>query len=164
MEEEEVRLALLQTELNSIQTSIRNHDSTTFQIKGWCITTSLAVGGFAIAYHNPALLWVGGGAVVGFFMVNCHIKMFQRRFFVRNREIDSELKNTGIMQVLKGAGNISIVGTTDIGDPSTVGFSIIQRIRRGLPSFWHEARVINTFSLYLFVGFCLMLEGIILVL
>ena len=86
-------------------------------------------------------------------MVNCHIKMFQRRFFVRNREIDSELKNTGIMQVLKGAGNLNIVGTTDIGDPSTVGFSIIQRIRRGLPSFWHEARVINTFSLYLFVGF-----------
>jgi hypothetical protein len=81
MEEEEVRLALLQAELNSIQTSIRNHDSTTFQIKGWCVTTSLAVGGFAIAYHNPALLWVGGGAVVGFFMVNCHVKMFQRRFF-----------------------------------------------------------------------------------
>lgn len=49
MEEEEARLALLQTELNSIQNSIRGLDATTFQIKGWCVTTCLAVGGFAVA-------------------------------------------------------------------------------------------------------------------
>jgi hypothetical protein len=66
MEEEEARLALLQTELNAIQNSIRNFDSILLQIKGWCVTTSLAVGGFAVAYHKPALILVGLGAILGF--------------------------------------------------------------------------------------------------
>jgi len=162
MEEEEARLALLQTELNSIQTSIRSLDSISFQIKGWCVTASLAIGGIAIAYHNPALLLVGGGAVLGFFMINCHVKMYQHLFFVRNNRIDSELKNTGIMHVLKGAGSLDIVGTTDVrANPAGV-MSITERIRKGFPRFWREARVINTFSLYLFIGLCLMIEGIIL--
>ena len=66
MEEEEARLALLQTELNAIQASLRNYDSILLQVKGWCVTTALAVGGFAIAYHKPALIFVGIGAVLGF--------------------------------------------------------------------------------------------------
>jgi hypothetical protein len=80
LEEEEARLALLQTELNSIQNSIRGLDAITFQIKGWCVTTCLAVGGFAIAYHKPALLLIGEAAALGFFMINCQFKMIQRPF------------------------------------------------------------------------------------
>lgn len=61
MTEEEARLALLQTGLQAIQSAIRSLDTITFQIKGWCVTTALAIGGFAAAYHKPALLLVGAG-------------------------------------------------------------------------------------------------------
>lgn len=161
MHEEEVRLALLQAELSSIQNSIRNYEAITFQIKSWSVTTSLAIGGFAIAYHDPALIIIGIGAVVGFFLINCQFKMYQHYFINRNDEIDNDLKNAGIMKVLKGAGSIDIVGTAAVGFSST-GLSIFDRIRARLPYFWHEVRVINTFNLYLFIAFCLMIEAIVL--
>jgi hypothetical protein len=75
--EEDARLVLLQTELSGIQNAIRDLDKITFQIKGWCVTVSLAIGGFAVAYHQPALLIVGAGAVIGFYLVNCQFKMIQ---------------------------------------------------------------------------------------
>src|SRR5690242_10804676 len=145
MEEEEARLALLQTELNAIQNSIRNFDSITLQIKGWCVTTALAAGGFAIAYHKPALILVGEGAVLGFFIINCQFRVFQRDIARWNLRIDSELKSVGIMQVLKGAGNLDIVGTTagkGIGGDS----SLSERIRKDFPKFWFELRRPSNFS------------------
>lgn len=86
MTEEDARLVLLQTELGSIQSGIRGLDTITFQIKGWCVTASLAIGGFAVAYHKPALLIVGAGAVVGFYLVTCQFKLIQRAFIKRNRQ------------------------------------------------------------------------------
>ena len=162
MEEEEARLALLQTELNSIQNSIRGLDATTFQIKGWCVTTCLAVGGFAVAYHKPALLLIGGAAALGFYLINCQFKMIQRPFINRNLEIDSELKHTGIIQFLKGAGSFEVVGTAAQRYSPVSPRSISKRVRNGLPRFWFEASIFNTFSLYLFIAFCLMIEAIIL--
>jgi hypothetical protein len=164
MEEQEARLALLQTELNSLRDSIKSFDSINFQIKGWCVTTSLAVGGFAIAYRKPGLLIVGIAAVIGFFLVNCQFKMSQRKPLDRLEEIDSELRNTGIMQVLKGAGNIEIVGTALPGNSLGRDASISARVRKGLPDFWFEVRRVNTFSLYLFIGFCMVAEAVILLL
>jgi hypothetical protein len=164
VEEEEARLALLQTELNAIQASIRNFDSILLQIKGWCVTTALAVGGFAVAYHKPALILVGLGAVLGFFMINCQFRVFQRGTVKRNRRIDSELKNVGIMQVLKGAGGFDIVGTAS-GDLIQYGdASLLEKVRKGLPDIWFEAKRPSNFSLYVFVSFCLMIELIILLL
>lgn len=163
MREEEIRLALLQTELSSIQNSIRSFESIIFQIKGWCVTTSLAVGGFAIVNHIPALILIGEGAVLGFFLINCQFKMYQHRFVARNDEIDSELKDKGIMKVLKGGGNIDIVGTTALG-LSTARLPVSARVRRRLPDFLHEAQIINTFSLYLFITLCFTIEAIILLL
>jgi hypothetical protein len=162
MTEEDARLALLQTELGAIQSAIRALDTIVFQIKGWCVTTSLAVGGFAVAYHLPSLLIVGAGAVVGFFLVNCQFKMIQRNFIERNYAIDSELKTTGIMEVLKGAGKLSIVGTAapDWRRPDP---AIRSRMARNLASLWPEARLPNTFSLYLFIVVCMAVEGIILI-
>lgn len=163
MEEEEARLALLQTELNTIQASLRNFDSILLQIKGWCVTTALAAAGFAVAYHKPALIFVGIGASTGFFIINCQFRVFQRAVNKRNHRIDSELKNVGIMQVLKGAGNFDIVGTvTGEVVPSDATFR--ERVRMGLPEFWFEVRRPSNFSLYLFVGFCLLIELIILLL
>jgi hypothetical protein len=163
MEEEEARLALLQTELNTIQASLRNFNSILIQIKGWCVTTALAAAGFAVAYHKVALILVGIGAILGFFLMDCQFRVFHREFTRRNRDIDVELKNVGIMQVLKGAGGLDIVGTA-CWELSSVDAPLHKRIREGFPSFWFEVRRPSNFSLYLFVGSCLLLELIIFLL
>ncbi len=161
MTEPEARLALLQAELSGLQDAIRALDNTLFQIKGWCVTASLAIGGFAVAYHRPALLIVGIGAVVGFYLVNCQFKLNQRAFIDRNLALDEELKSAGIMGVLKGTGDLEIVGTAIPGfKGSGLGYS--ERIAVVLPAFIREARTPNTFSIYLFIVVCLLTEMIIL--
>jgi hypothetical protein len=162
--EEEARLSLLQTELNSIQSAIRNFETVTLQIKGWCVTTSLAVGGFAVAYHKPALLLVGLGAVLGFFLINCQFKMFQRRFMEMNWRIDTEIKTVGLMPFLKGSGNFEVVGTASWDRSYYISSPIVEKIHRSLPEYWREIRAVNTFSLYLFIAFCLAIEATILIL
>lgn len=159
--EEEARLALLQSELTGVQESIRDLDKTMFQIKGWCVTTSLAIGGFAVAYHRPALLIIGCGSVIGFYLVNCQSKLIQRLYITRNQQLDAELKDVGIMQVLKGAGTFDIVGTAVPGFRDThLGYG--RKILHNLPQFWREAQMPGVFSLYLFILVCLVLEAIIL--
>jgi hypothetical protein len=163
MTEEEARPALLQTELNSIQSFIRDLNSILLQIKGWCVTAALAIGGFAVAYRRPELIVVGIGAVTGFYMINCQFKMIQRSFIKRNQILDSELKTTGIMTFLKGGSAIDVVGTAaprSLG--SEVNESYWRRLVRYAPAFWSEARLPDTFSLYLFILVCLIAEAIIL--
>jgi hypothetical protein len=166
MTEEDARLALLQAELSDIQSGIRGLDTILFQIKGWCVTASLAIGGFAASNHQPELLIIGAGAVAGFYLVQCQFKLIQRAFIRRNREIDSELKRTGIMQFLKGAGTFEVFGTIPLdlyptGSP-TSSSSLFEQIRDNLPAFWMEARLPSSFSLYLFILACLAVEGIVL--
>jgi len=143
---------------------MRNFDSILLQIKGWCVTTALAVGGFAVAYHKPALILVGQGAVLGFFMINCQFRVFQRGTLKRNRRIDAELKNVGIMQVLKGAGSFDIVGTASWNLIEYSDASLIEKVRKGLPDIWSEAKRPSNFSLYVFVTCCLLVELIVLLL
>jgi hypothetical protein len=162
MEEEDGRLALLQTELNNLQGAIRNMDSIILQIRGWCVTAALAIGGLAVTYHKPALLVVGEGAIAGFFLMNCQFRMFQRSAYRRNEAIDSELKKVGIIQFLRGAGTLEVVGTAIWGYGHLTGMSSMERIRRGLPDFWFEASRPSNFSLYLFLAVCLLAEFIIL--
>jgi hypothetical protein len=77
MTEEDARLALLQTELGSIQSAIRSLDVIVFQIKGWCVTVALAAAGFAAAYSKTGLLFVGAGAIVGFYL-ECYSKVLDK--------------------------------------------------------------------------------------
>lgn len=162
MTEEDARLALLQTELNAIQSAIRGLDVIVFQIKGWCVTTSLAVGGFAVAYHKPALLLVGAGAILGFYLVNCQFKLAQRVFITRNYAIDSELKTAGIMEVLKGNGSLQIVGTAAPAWRRRRDSSLSGRSRHYLSILLSEGRLPSTFGLYLFIIVCLAVEAAIL--
>ncbi|HXL89438.1 MAG TPA: hypothetical protein VN969_10770 [Streptosporangiaceae bacterium] len=162
MEEEEARLALLQTELNSIQSAIRTLDTTILQIKGWCVTASLAIGGFAITYHKAGLVFVGEAAVIGFFIINCQFRAFQRGFMERNLDIDSELKKTGIMTVLKGNGKLDIVGTATRGRASHADEPFPERVRRVMPIIMYEVRRASNYSIYAFLGGCLLIEGVIL--
>jgi hypothetical protein len=132
------------------------------QIKGWCVTASLAIGGFAVAYRRPALIIVGIGAAIGFYLMNCQFKLIQRTFSTRNRKLDAELKATGIMPFLKGAGNIEVVGTAAVRGAGQEGDSYLRRITLYLPPFLREALLPDTFSLYLFIVVCLAAEAIIL--
>jgi hypothetical protein len=159
--EDDARLSLLQTELNGIQGAIRGLDQILFQIKGWCVTVSLAIGGVAIAYHRPSLLIVGFVAVVGFFLINCQFGTVQRAFIQRNFDLDHELKTVGVLQVLRGKGNFDIVGTAaamvHIGN-----LDYGAQLRYGLPRLWREATGPATFSLYAFILVCLAVEAIVL--
>lgn len=161
MTEEDARFALLQTELSAIQNAIRGLDVTLFQIKGWCVTTALAIGGFALVYHRPALILVGFGAVIGFYMMNSQFKMIQRKFIDKNRELDTELKTVGILPFIKGAGNIEVVGTAAYRGVD-IDERYLHRYVRYLPAFWFEARLPDTFSLYLFIIVCLIAEIVII--
>jgi hypothetical protein len=161
MTEEDARLALLQAELGAIQSAIRNLDTIDFQIKSWCVTTSLAIGGFAVAYKKPGLLAVGLGAIIGFYLVNCQFKATQRVFIKRNQAIDATLKKTGIMPVLRGKGDLHIVGTA-APDWGRAGSSMPDLVRQQLTRMGSEARLPNTFSLYLFIFMCLAAEAAIL--
>jgi hypothetical protein len=64
-QEPDVRLALLQVELASLESGIRGFDTIAFQVKGWCVTATLAIAGFAVS-GRKRLLIVGAVAVVGF--------------------------------------------------------------------------------------------------
>lgn len=158
MTEEDARLALLQAELNGIQNSIRSLDTVDFQIKGWCVTTGLAVAGFSVAYKKPVLLLVGMAAIVGFYMVNCQFKAIQRAFIRRNRRIDSEIKKDGIMQFLSDDSSLDVAGTA-MPEWRTSGHSIL---RSNIEEMIYEAVLPNTFTLYLFIFICLLAEACIL--
>lgn len=160
MTEEDARLELLKSELSSVHSSIQSLDTIVFQIKGWCVTAALAIGGFAVSSHTPALTLIGAAAVVGFFLVNCQFKMIQRAFIRHNKALAYELRSTGIMQVLRGEGALQIVGA--VVPDLRRGVSSGERARSLLSDIWHEARLPNTFSLYLFLFVCLGVEAIIL--
>jgi hypothetical protein len=162
MTEEDARLALLQTELNAIQSRIRSLDTITFQIKGWCVTAALAIGGFAAAYRKPALLIVGIGAVMGFYLLDCQYKLVQRMLINRNDLLDAELRTTGIMRFLKGEGVIDVVGTASLQWPQLDGASYARRAIRYLLALWPDARHPSVFSLYSFILVSLIVEMAIL--
>ena len=162
MTEEDARLALLQTELDGIQSAIRSLDTIDFQIKGWCVTTGLAVGGFAVAYKKPELLFIGMAATIGFFLVNCQFKGIQRAFIRKNSIIHGELETSGIMQFLKGSGSLNVLGTSRPQWSDPTASSWIARAGSEVTRVLHEARLPNTFSLYLFIFVCLAAESWIL--
>ena len=162
MTEEEARLELLKTELNAVQSSIQSLDTTVFQIKGWCVTVVLAIGGFAVSSRAPALTLIGMAAVIGFFLLNCQFKTIQRKFIRRNAALAAEVGDVGIMQVLRGAGTLKITGAAVPDFSSAAGLPLGERIRSVFSELGYEARLPNTFSLYLFLLACLSLEAIIL--
>lgn len=162
MTEEEARLALLQTELNAIQSAIRNFDTISLQVKGWCVSAALAIGGFAAAYRKPDLVLVGIGAVVGFYLVNCHFNMNQRNIMSRNLEIDAGLRTAGIMETLKGGGSLEITGAAIPMNRLPADTPLTVRVRERLPHFYFEATRVGALSLYAFISVCLLVEIVLL--
>jgi hypothetical protein len=162
MTEEEARLELLKAELNAVQSSIQSFDTIVFQIKGWCVTVALAIGGFAVSGHTPALTLIGIAAIIGFFLMNCQFKTIQRKFIRRNAALAGEVSSVGIMQVLQGAGTLAITGAAVPEFRRRAGLPFRDWARSSLYEIGYEASLANTFSLYLFLFACLAVEAIIL--
>ena len=152
MTEEDARFTLLQIELNSIQSAIRGFDTILFQIKGWCVTTALAIGGFAVVYHKPALLLIGMGAVVGFFIMNCQFIGIERVFINKNKLIDSELRAWNPREFLKTGGSQDDRTGTPV--PGSRKQSAREVAIAWYSVFLFEARKPSTFSLYLLILAC----------
>ena len=164
MTEEEARLALLQSELNALEGGIRGLDSIVFQVNGWCVTVSLAIGGVALASNHADLLIVGVVAVLGFFLINCQFKTFQRAMINRKNEIEDDLTKTGLMEWLKGKGDLKdkrpVVGTAN---PRLDGKRLSEvPFGEMLRAIGREARLTHTFGLYLFIFSGLAIEAVIL--
>jgi hypothetical protein len=160
MDEQEARLALLQAELSSVESSIRAFDTIAFQVKGWCVTATLAIAGFAANEHR-ILLTIGFAAVLGFWMVDSQNRYIQRRFISRNKHLRQNLRANGLMTVLDGGGSIPILGSPDVfaaelgPRPSRLSNTI--RYARGV---LHEALLPHTLGLYLFLIACLGVQAV----
>jgi hypothetical protein len=159
--EEDARLVLLQTELNGVQSSIRSLDTIMVQVKGWAITVSLAIGGFAVAQRKPGLLAVGVAAVAGFYIVTCQTKVVQRFFLTQNEKLNNELRNRGVMEILAGRGTMPIAGTTVLSFKAE-NESYFKMMIRNFKLFRREAAHPDTYTLYLFIVVCLAIEAIVL--
>jgi hypothetical protein len=154
-------LALLQTELASIETAIRSLDSIGFQIKGWAVTAGLAIGGFAITEHKQALLIVGFVATIGFWLVDCQFKSIQRPFIARNRMLARQLRQSGITSFLSSQGDVKALGVPDIYRDRINKWSVANFVNY-LRLIRAEAILPNVFMLYLFILAALALEMIFL--
>src|SRR5688572_5681293 len=78
MTETQAKFELLKIELQSIQTGIRGIDTILFQIKGWCVTVTLAIAGIALTSERRALILLGLTSVLCFWIVDAQFKTSQR--------------------------------------------------------------------------------------
>jgi hypothetical protein len=161
--EEDARLSLLIAELGAIQTAIRSFDTIDFQIKGWCVTASLAIGGVAVAYRRPELLLVGAAAVLGFFLLDCQFKQIQRVFIDRNHSIDKALRAGSVVRFLEREDGMVVTGTAIPVWQMLPRGSKLRFERNLLRAIFQEARLPNTYSLYLLIALCLTAEAAVLI-
>jgi hypothetical protein len=163
MAEEDARLALLQTELKEIQASIRSLDTIMVQVKGWCVTVSLAIGGFAVGQKRPALLVVGVVAVMGFYIVTCQAKVVQRFFLSQNKKLNDDVEQLGIMEVLAGRGSTPVTGTTVLTYITyrPENESYLRMMIRNFHMFRREAVHPDVLVLYLFIIACFVIAIIV---
>jgi hypothetical protein len=158
VDEAEAKLVLLQAELAGLQDGIRSFDTILFQVKGWCVTTSLAAAGFAAAGQHKSLLLVSAIAILGFWLVDCQFKTTQRLYLNKNIALDDELNRLGVVAVLEGRGSVSIGATGVRGH--VPGFAA-ERIKGHLRDIWFEGCRPMTFGLYLFLLICLAIEAVL---
>jgi hypothetical protein len=162
MDDGAARLALLQGELASIESSIRGFDAIAFQVKGWCVTTSLAIAGIAVTGHQQLIL-IGAGSVLGFWLLDSQNRSIQRVFIDRAKTIRENIRKNGIAKVLAGHSDLAILGSPDVvtgAIPSRGHFRLA--IGRYTHRILYEAVQVHTMSLYLFLLTCLCVEALII--
>ncbi|HYY09773.1 MAG TPA: hypothetical protein VE781_02480, partial [Kineosporiaceae bacterium] len=63
------RLDVLKQELAGLEASIRDHDTYRYLVKGWAISASTVLAGFAAQGRRPAVAFVGAGAMLAFWLL-----------------------------------------------------------------------------------------------
>ena len=84
MDEAEARFELLKGEIEAVRSGIRSLDEVLVQVKSWCVTVTSAVAVAAVTVDVPAILWVGVGAAIVFWLVEAQFKSVQRTFIERD--------------------------------------------------------------------------------
>lgn len=153
MTETEAKFELLKVELQSIQLGIRGIDTILFQIRGWCVTVTLAVAGLALTNKRPALLLLGVAAVVGFWVVDAQNKTNQRVHARRDREIQRALMGQSPLAALE-SGELVVPGLASGWDRG--GF------RSDLSALSHEARKPTIAGFYCLIVILLGVEALVM--
>jgi|tagenome__1003787_1003787.scaffolds.fasta_scaffold20802608_2 hypothetical protein len=156
----QVRLSLLQSELSALESAIRAFDSMSFQVKGWCVTVSLAIAGLAASGHR-GLLAIGVAAVLGFWLVDSQTRGVQRLFIDRSVLLRAALKTDGLEAFLDGTTSESSYGSPEIKLYKRDG-SIIPDLAAYSRRVFHEAFLANTLGLYLFLFVSIGIEALVL--
>jgi hypothetical protein len=144
--ETSAQLELLKVELASIQGGIRGLDTILFQIKGWCVTTCVAVAGVALAAKSPELLLAAVGAIIGFWLVDAHYKPVQRVFIERDAHIEVRLKGRKPIEVLR-SGDLTVPGLAS-GFQWSGGSTLRSSLAAHFKRLWREAKIPMGFSFY----------------
>ncbi len=150
IDEADIRLDLLKSELSSLESGIRAFDSISFQVKGWCVTATVALTGFAVSGHKRLLL-VAVFAVIGFWLVDSQNRQIQRAFLQRNGQLRRTLASDVTTPLQPGTPILSSGVPSVVIDLTPPGSSTFKRLISYTRSVLHEGLLAHTLGLYLFL-------------
>ena len=154
MDETEAKFELLKVEMASIQAGIRGADTILIQIKGWCVTLSVALVGIVLSGQSARLLIVGAGAAVGFWLIEAQYRPIQRVFIDRDIAIETALTQTDPLEAL----NVGALTTPRPASSLVAGMALRLRLK----SLKREAFLPLTFGVYLLIVALEAILGIVL--
>ena len=91
MEERDARLQLLLHEMGAIQDGIHKMDDVSLQIKGWCVTVTLALAAASVTTFSKGLPLIGLVAVATFWFVEAHFKLIANIYIERDQALEEAL-------------------------------------------------------------------------
>lgn len=98
MDEREVRLRLLEDELEALHAGISAHDGRISQVKGWCVTVTAGLLALAITQQLPALAFCAAFAVLAFWMADSHLASIQRVLIRREQKMEDHFRGRGTLE------------------------------------------------------------------
>jgi hypothetical protein len=159
MDETEAKFELLKQEMQAVQQGIRALDTTSFAIKGWCVTLSAAIAGVAATKDRPLLLLIGFGVALAFWLLDAHYKAVQRVYIRRDLRMERVLKGADVLALLS-SGRLRVPGMASRFTVPRRGS--IKKLTFQLVIMWREAKSPFIFNLYLLIGFSLIVEMVVL--
>ena len=156
MNEEAARFELLKQELDHLDSGIRSFDAILFQVKGWCVTATVAIASVAVTTSRASVLAVALGAILGFWLLDGLHKFLQRRFIDRNTDIEMALHAGTVADVL----NSNLLRIPNL----TGAFARNNDFRSRLSAWMCELGRPLVYSLYLMLAALVLLLGIAMLL
>jgi len=155
-DEAKARFELLKQELDHVDSGIRGFDSILFQVKGWCVTATVAIAGVALTTRQVAVLVIALGAIGGFWLMDGLYKAMQRLFIDRNREIEQALSEGTLAEVLR-SGRLRIPGLA--GQFGAAATTTPDTVKRRFSGLLRELRGPLLYGLYLMLAVLVLVLG-----